>query len=286
MPTPIEKETGKNRVLSYTSHFDEFATEVVLVEDFEGNARLAINKLKESLQTGNESVHMNIFLFSLIAKATIEQKVKLWEGRNNNYGSEKVEAAIEAISLCIDLSDPIYHAQSEDALAALQKYESFIVSNELEEIFNMDVTEKEADRRIMPVWAGEEDLRKAENLATKTGNAPILAIIMAHRGIRRGFDFFYDYVSKTGNPESKAWLVRCKDRFPKLTESEEEFLRRESKGREIVVIGPPEIFYIFRDGEKKPINRLSLAKNCFSKIVFGTTRNPAKVIPIPISFKR
>jgi len=286
MSNTVETTIGKNIILPYTSHFNEFTSEVALIEDFEGNARVAVNKLRESLQTGNEPIHKNIFLFSLITKGTIDLKVKLWEGRNGGDNADKIEAAVRAIDLCVDLSDPIYHDQSKKALEILEEYETFVSENGLEGIFSTNVTERKADRMIMPPGAGEEDLAKAKNLAKTIGNAKILAIILANRGIRRGFDFFYDYVSQTGISGSKARIVQCKNTFPKITDSEAKSLIDDAKGRQVVVIGPPELYDIYRSGEKKVINRLRLAKNCFSKEVFGTPRNPAKVIAIPISFSK
>jgi len=53
MSNTVETTIGKNIILPYTSHFNEFTSEVALIERFlKGMARVAVNKLRESLQNG------------------------------------------------------------------------------------------------------------------------------------------------------------------------------------------------------------------------------------------
>jgi len=277
----LEQLQNTRKVPLYNSRFDEFTSQVEAVERFRGSGREAISTLEETLQDKNGSFYSRILLVHELEKLVINKKIKATEENE----TEMEKTGFDAIVLSLDLATSVYYEDSS-ALPQLHKFKEFIQNSSFEEILSKKIVE-EPDPAIMPEYSGTEDFNKAQDLLKLTGGAPILGLGIGIRGWRREFDQFLGYKSQSDTPDSCFWPLRCSsnygDFFPKLSEVETQYLLEIVNGRKIVVFCPADRFFINLRGKTKCVNRLQLSKDYFSRIVFGTEREPAKVIPIPIT---
>lgn len=238
-----------------------------------------IPKLRASILDPEEHPYISAVLGSEIAKATINEKID--QNTNSING-------IRAMFMCIDLQTAIYYGNQETCLRMLKNYEKFIKSSELKGVFDRSI-EEFPDFGITSESARDEDFKNAQDLLKETKGDPILAIIICHRGFRRGLDVFLEYKYISNTPTSIAYVGRNSpgaenhDRGMKYSSSEVQLLRRLMRGRKTVIISPTDTF-LFRkqDGQINRSNRLRLSVAYHSRLTLGTEGNPAEIISVPI----
>ncbi len=278
----VERITAIRKISPYESlAFNKLTPEIMKRAETikKGPFKDIIPKLKDSILDPDEHLYVSAVLGSEIAKATINEKVD--KDIDNING-------IRAMFMCIDLQTAIYYGNKEASLETLKNYEKFIKNSELKGVFNRSV-EEFPDFGITSESARDEDFKNAEDLLKETKGNPILAIIICHRGFRRGLDVFLEYKYISNTPTSIAYVGRNSpgaenhDRGMKYSNSEVQFLRRLMHGRKTVIISPTDTFLFKKqDGQLNRSNRLRLSVAYHSRLTLGTEGNPAEIISVPI----
>lgn len=244
----VETSLKERLVEEYHSPYEGLVRkDIDTYEVYQGTTQEAMADLYSALLSPRPmQIESKVYRAYELIKMTLNEKILL-----DLKGTGKdVFDARQGLELSLELAKTCYRGNRPDAIKRLSEFDFLVNNSNLSAMLSKRIDEKR-DVAMMPENPADEDLREAEQILDGVKGKPILAILLGHRGIRRGIDVFLDYQYISQTPESELWAVRYsfkfKDSRPNISlrcddnlESEVDIIQRKAKGKRIAIIGPIE----------------------------------------------
>jgi Fe-S cluster assembly iron-binding protein IscA len=210
--SPFEGLKSINYGLEYSGTLDQVLTELGLV----------------SLSEDAPSAKIRALHPPRIIRAAIEYKIKC----PGSVNAEEILKDAIASSLYI-------YSHPEEAAATVQQFRSKVQTLGLEDLLTEQIIQLH-DSVTKEATESRRSQETVQRLISNTEGNDVLFIALAHGGVAAGMDVYLKYCEETGSKNSAFYAVRfsiqkMKDEQPQLTQTEIEYLKGLSKGREIVL---------------------------------------------------